>query len=88
MEIITKKLVGLDNYKKHMAIRGDAMNVAMAAAYYCIRPSTNQIRLQTIYTQESKIMPNDSQAFVRDMTGARTKYLTALQGLISGVATT
>lgn len=84
MEIATQKLVGTENFKKHFGLPGDAMNVAMGAAYFCMKPSANQIHLKTMYTQEDRVMPNDSQAFVRDMTGARTKYLEALQGLISG----
>ena len=83
MEIAAQKLVGTDNFKKHLGLPGDAMNVAMGAAYFCMKPSANQIHLKTMYTQEDRVMPNDSQAFVRDMTGARTKYLEALQGLIA-----
>ncbi len=83
MEIATQKLVGTENFKKHFGLPGDAMNVAMGAAYFCMKPSANQIHLKTMYTQEDRVMPNDSQAFVRDMTGSRTKYLEALQGLIA-----
>lgn len=82
MEIAAIKLVGHDNYKKYLEEQGSAMNVIMGAAYFVMRPQTNQMHLKTMYTQDDKVMPlaSGNAAFVRDITptGVRNRYLQAL----------
>jgi len=81
MEVATAKLVGEQNYKKCFGPPGDAMNVAMGAAYFVMRPHTNQMHLKAMYGQDDKVMPLDSAtAFSRDITatGVRNRYLQSL----------
>lgn len=87
MQVSTTKLVGEQNYKKYFGPPGDAMNVAMGAAFFCERPHTNQIHLKAMYGQNDKSMPLDNAtAFARDITpnGARNRYLQALMQLGAG----
>lgn len=84
MEMAAIKLVGHDNYKKYLEERGSAMNVVMGAAYFVIKPQTNQMHLKAMYSQDDRVMPMDSNAaFVRDITatGVRNRYLQALMVL-------
>ena len=82
MQVATAKLVGEQNYKKFFGPPGSAMNVAMGAAYFVMRPHTNQMHLKAMYTQDDKVMPlaSGNAAFVRDITptGVRNRYLQAL----------
>ena len=84
MEVATVKLVGEQNYKRFFGPPGSAMNVAMGAAHYVMRPHTNQMHLKAMYSQDDRVMPMDSNAaFVRDITatGVRNRYLQALMVL-------
>ena len=84
MEMAAIKLVGHDNYKKYLEERGSALNVVMGAAYFVIKPQTNQMHLKAMYSQDDRVMPMDSNAaFVRDITatGVRNRYLQALMVL-------
>ena len=87
LQVATVKLVGEQNYKKCFGPPGDAMNVAVGAAYFVVRPHTNQMHLKAMYGQDDKVMPLDSAtAFSRDITatGVRNRYLQALMVLGAG----
>lgn len=89
LQVAAVKLVGEQNYKKYFGPPGDAMNVVMGAAYFVMRPHTNQMHLKAMYNQDDKVMPLDSAtAFARDITsmGVRNRYLQAL--MVLGVGTT
>ena len=87
MQVATVKLVGEQNYAKYFGPPGDAMSVAMGAAYFVVRPHTNQMHLKAMYSQDDRVMPLDSAtAFSRDITatGVRNRYLQALMVLGAG----
>ena len=81
LEIAAGKLLGANTMQQHMAHKGDAMNVIMGAAYFCIQPHTNQVHLKTMYSQSDKIMPDDTKTFIRDISNSHVKFIQALQAL-------
>ena len=81
LEIAAGKLLGANAMEQHMGHKGDAMNVIMGAAYFCIQPHTNQVHLKTMYSQSDKIMPDDTKTFIRDISNSHVKFIQALQAL-------
>lgn len=88
LEIAAAKLLGAQKMEHYMGHKGDAMNIIMGAAFFCIKPHKNQVHLKTMYSQSDKIMPDDTRTYIRDISNSHVKFIQALQDLNISVVNT